>query len=800
MGDQKNRRILIGAVLVGLMGVTLFFGLRKHPSSFDDAYITYRYARNIAAGRGFVYNDGEPVLGTTTPLYTLFLAGLSLVWPDIPLVSHYLGILAWMLCIPLIYGIGRTNGRESVGLVAAALLAVNPLFARVLGMETSLYVLFTLATFYLYVKGKPMVAGIFAGMAFLTRWDGILVVAVLLFGELLKGRRGFFRVSLVCASIIVPWLVYSYAAFGSIFPNSFYAKLGQGWNEGLGGGVGGFGSFGSGLLAIGASAYASSPLFLLWAVSAILGLVSMLYNRVKWWPLLLWTVLYISGYIALGVLPFPWYYPPVVPAILLLVASGIDQAAKFAAGYIQWNATQTVSAAMLCILCLTPSANWLVQTQQTEISARSATYVEVGNWLQANTPAESSVALLEIGIIGFYSDRTVVDTMGLVSPDMIGHLGTWLQTLRFAVNHYWPDYIVALERTAWVSLIREPWFGEAYTLETEIENDSAPVAPARIFRRRSNFPPSEFVLDVPQDLQLDDSITLHRMQVVDNRARQGESLSVQLHWTVQTDIDIDYRFGFELADAVDGQRWTLASDLEPMRYGNPTTQWHAGDQIADGYSLVVPEEVPSGLYWLQLLITREGAPAVLSDQTGSTIEHAAIGPIQIGSGLAVAREPTYPMNIAFSDNISLVGYDLFCSADGNTLSVILHWEAASSVSKDYTVFVHVLSPEGGLVTQHDASPVLPTGQWATGTRVVDMHTLALPSGQLLSDSKIRLGLYHWPDMERVPIVQSGCVEAENASVLLGTTYEDVSESSGDLICPGVRWKEGLNDCAPVQNP
>ena len=34
----------------------------------DDAFITFRYARNLAAGLGFVYNQGEPVMGTSTPL------------------------------------------------------------------------------------------------------------------------------------------------------------------------------------------------------------------------------------------------------------------------------------------------------------------------------------------------------------------------------------------------------------------------------------------------------------------------------------------------------------------------------------------------------------------------------------------------------------------------------------------------------------------------------------------------------------------------------------------------------------
>jgi hypothetical protein len=41
---------------------------------FDDAYITYRYAHRITRGLGFMYNDGESVLGITTPLLTLTLA------------------------------------------------------------------------------------------------------------------------------------------------------------------------------------------------------------------------------------------------------------------------------------------------------------------------------------------------------------------------------------------------------------------------------------------------------------------------------------------------------------------------------------------------------------------------------------------------------------------------------------------------------------------------------------------------------------------------------------------------------
>ena len=40
------------------------------PRTIDNSFITFRYARNLLSGEGFVYNPGQRVMGTTTPLYT----------------------------------------------------------------------------------------------------------------------------------------------------------------------------------------------------------------------------------------------------------------------------------------------------------------------------------------------------------------------------------------------------------------------------------------------------------------------------------------------------------------------------------------------------------------------------------------------------------------------------------------------------------------------------------------------------------------------------------------------------------
>ena len=796
MTSSRSRRISIAVGLVALMGATLFFGLRQHPSPFDDAYITYRYAHNIALGRGFVYNVGQPVLGTTTPVYTLLLAGLSFIWPDLPRLSHSIGVLAWMLCVPIIYGIGRARGRERVGMAAAAFVALNSLLLGVLGMETTLYVLLALSTFYFYQREQPIWAALFAGLTFLTRWDGILVMGVLLFAEMLKNRGRFLRTGLICAAIILPWLAYSYATFGSILPNTFFAKVGQGWNPGLGGA--GIGSFGPGLIRIAASAYVENRLFLLLPVFAVAGSFSVFYRKVKWWPLLLWTMTYIGGFTALGVLRFPWYYPPLVPTFALLMAEGIEAVAQSLSLHLTRTAGQVAVMAALCALCLVPNVDWLVKSQRTGIDAHSATYLQVARWLRTHTPPDSSVALLEIGIIGFYSDRTVVDTMGLVSPEMVGHLGSWLQTLQFAVNYYWPDYVVALQRTAWEGVVDKPWFEEAYALEATIKNSTDPVAPVRIYRRRAGFPRHEFALDCPRDAWLNRAFVLRQIQVADAQLRQGDSLHVQLTWEAQADIHADYRFQFDLVNTSDGEHWMLASDLQPMRGGNPTTQWRRGDHIVDAHSLRVPDEVSAGSYLLQLLVVGEDGPVAMSDLAGNPLDYTVAGPIQIGAGWAAAREPNYLVTADFADSISLAGYDVDRPAGCNNLSVTLYWTATDRVSSDYTVFVHLLSPEGELIAQHDSPPLLPTSTWISGTQVIDVHTLPLATGWPPFYCQIGVGLYHWPDLKRVPIMSSDCLDAANDTLVLGhisfDSWQAPSESGDATIRPS--WRPSCTISSP----
>src|SRR3954453_1418522 len=67
------------ALIGGIMLLAVIARVLPGPRTIDDAFITFRYSRNIVEGQGFVYNIGIPSLGTTTPLFTLLMAVISAI-------------------------------------------------------------------------------------------------------------------------------------------------------------------------------------------------------------------------------------------------------------------------------------------------------------------------------------------------------------------------------------------------------------------------------------------------------------------------------------------------------------------------------------------------------------------------------------------------------------------------------------------------------------------------------------------------------------------------------------------------
>ena len=146
---------------LALSAAALAIGARLVPGmrTIDDAYITYRYARNIVEGVGMVYNAGQPVLGTTTPLYTLLMAGLAAALRSgaYPAISVTLNALADGATAALLYRLARRAlDHPAPGALLGLLWAISPMSVTfaIGGMETSLSILLMVGAFSVYLDGR----------------------------------------------------------------------------------------------------------------------------------------------------------------------------------------------------------------------------------------------------------------------------------------------------------------------------------------------------------------------------------------------------------------------------------------------------------------------------------------------------------------------------------------------------------------------------------------------------------------------------------------------------------------------
>ncbi|HEX6509920.1 MAG TPA: hypothetical protein VF221_20020 [Chloroflexota bacterium] len=216
------------AVPAILAVLALLVRLSVGPLTIDDAYITFRYARNLALGHGFVYNVGEQVIGTTTPLYTMVLALVyRLGVHDLPSAALTINALADASTTFVLYGIARKLGFSTLWAGMLALLfALCPLSIRYAagGMESSLFTAAVLGALAADMDDRPALSGWLGGIALLTRPEGILAVVLIILRRFIVSRRIPWRTIMPVVVVVLPWLMYAYAWTGSAISQSVIAK------------------------------------------------------------------------------------------------------------------------------------------------------------------------------------------------------------------------------------------------------------------------------------------------------------------------------------------------------------------------------------------------------------------------------------------------------------------------------------------------------------------------------------------------------------------------------------------------
>ena len=253
-GVKKNNIYLIAFVIILLIFITHSIYLSVVA---EDAFISFRYAKNLVNGFGLVWNIGDqPIEGYTNFLWIMLCSIGLLLNLELTNYAQLLGILSGIITLIYVYKIGKNvlHYKTEFALIPCLILAVSGPFATWAssGMETNLFTLFIVGSIYYelnfwlnHKRNSLIFLFLFLLLATLTRPEGLIFFLILFVFHLVKIKKEKtsvqFKQSILAAFIffIIPFLVYSswrFAYFGYLLPNTYYAKTGGGifqWLRGL---------------------------------------------------------------------------------------------------------------------------------------------------------------------------------------------------------------------------------------------------------------------------------------------------------------------------------------------------------------------------------------------------------------------------------------------------------------------------------------------------------------------------------------------------------------------------------------
>ncbi|NWG16357.1 MAG: hypothetical protein HXY41_06950 [Chloroflexi bacterium] len=452
--------LLIAALLL----VALYAAVADGGFPLDDSWIHQVYGRNLAQTGLWAFVPGAPSAASTAPLYTVLLAAGYTLGMPFKLWTHGLGALA-------LAAAGLTGARLAARLMpeqqyiglAAGLALVGTwhlVWAAASGMETMLFSLWTLALMTLGWDApeggwrRGALFGVCAALAALTRPEGVLLAglvgAAVLAARLPAGRRRWLPWLLGAGAgfvvCIAPYLILNLQLTGGLLPNTAAAKQAE---------------------------YAPiiallpyprrlwemfRPIFAGGQILLLPGLVYFIVmtarrlraDREKLLFLLPvgWALALVALYAAR--LPAPYqhgrYVIPALPSLVLVGVVGtawmLRESRRTLAGRVVSRALAAAGALAFGYFALAGAGIY-----SHDVDIIDEEMVTAAQWIQTHLPPEDRLAVHDIGAVGYFAPRPILDLAGLVNPEIIpfirdaAALWDWMQANDARYLMAFPDQI-----------------------------------------------------------------------------------------------------------------------------------------------------------------------------------------------------------------------------------------------------------------------------------------------------------------------------------------------------------------------
>jgi len=427
-----------------LIYVFTMLGLGDPGFTLDDSWIHLQFARTIFEGTPWEYSPGYPSTGSTSPLWSVVLSPIFLFASDPISVVWGVLIISWAFFIACSFLVGYIIHSYTdhivwgvVGIIGFVILPRNT-WLMLSGMETPLFMLILLVAIYFLDREDKMsdyALGVVAGIAYLSRPEGVLIAVLLIPLRFLmlgykrqvdRGRILSLIVSGLIALVIVsPWILHCLNVTGHPLPDTFYAKVHpptatewEAWDTWW-------------------------NIFILEMNFLLFGFVAGAYLILKgkpfpWVLALSLTILYRLSTPYASLINNARYLVPIFN--LFLIASIVFTAWLFRVLFVtimdlkDIPETRHLSVVMVILLLVVPLIpTYLNQATYFTKSVRTINdmHVGLGTWMAENTPEDAIFATHDAGAIRYISGRRMIDIAGLLSPDIIHGNMTARETLSY---------------------------------------------------------------------------------------------------------------------------------------------------------------------------------------------------------------------------------------------------------------------------------------------------------------------------------------------------------------------------------
>lgn len=406
--------------------------------ALDDAWIHQTYARNWAETGQLAYIVGQPSAGSTAPLWTLLISVAYRLHIDPYLWTLLLGALSLALSAAMLARLANRllpNRKIFAWLVGAAcVLEWHLIWAAASGMETMLFIALALMVIdRTFANARSWSIGLAGGLLILTRPEGLVLIGLVAIVLLTRSDHGGFKEFLILlittVVVITPGALINFQASGTFFPNTFYAK--QQEYASLMGGVSIW--LTSILNMIGAPLAGSGLLLLPGVFSWLWAHRSLVRSRSQWVQLL--PLAWLSAHVLIYAVRLPVAYQhgrylmPIIPIGLLYGLAGLSTLAPLrdavrvglerrpgSAKAVRLITQTLLAASVIILIAFVPIG---AKAYATDVAIIDAEMVQVARWLSIHTPPDALIAAHDIGAIGFFARRPLIDLAGLISPEVI---------------------------------------------------------------------------------------------------------------------------------------------------------------------------------------------------------------------------------------------------------------------------------------------------------------------------------------------------------------------------------------------